>query len=458
MARGDLPKSVWQQCIGVVCILILFAVVAMVGCSRDNSPQKDRVVIQYWEKWGGFEREAMKVVVDDFNASQDRIFVDFLQISQIDRKLMLATAGGNPPDVAGIWSWATSVYAENNALMPLDKMVAEAGIQRSDYIDIFWRLCTHRGHLWGLPSCPASIALHWNKKLFREAGLDPERPPHTLAEFEQFNEKLTRRNPDGTIAVLGHHPEEPGWWSACWGYWFGGAMWDGEGRITANSPGNLAALEWMQTYPKRFGVSALLSFKDGSGNFASPQNPFFTGRMAMVLQGVWLRNFIEKYAPKDFEWGVAPFPSIDPVTRKDVTISECDLLVIPAGAKHPREAFEFIHYVNTPKPMEKLCLGQRKFSPFRLCSPDFIRNHPNPNIEKFIALAKSPNVMSPPALTTWTEYRKDMVNAVGRVMTLKATPAEALAEVQERQQRIFDRKNARWKRVEAQRMAEWGGQ
>ena len=55
------------------------------------------------------------------------------------------------------------------------------------------------------------------------------------------------------------------------------------------------------------------------------------------------------------------------------------------------------------------------------------------------------------------EYRKDMANAVGRVLTLKATPVEALAEVQTREQRIFDRKYARWKRVEVQRLTEWSG-
>lgn len=433
-------------------------VLALTGCSKPDPTRDGRVVITYWEKWGGFERAAMKAVVDDFNASQNRIHVDFIQISQIDRKLMLATAGGNPPDVAGLWSWAMPVFAENNALTPLDKRVANTGIQRADYIDIYWRLCSHRGHLFGLPSTPASIALHWNKKLFRAAGLDPERPPRSIAELEEFNDKLTQRNPDGTIKVLGHHPDEPGWWNASWGCFFGGTHWDGGEKITANSPGNLAAFEWMATYPRRFGVANLLSFKDGFGNFASPQNAFFTGRVAMVLQGVWMYNFIQSYAPKDFEWGAAPFPTVDPTKYPNVTIAETDELVIPRGAKHADEAFEFIRYVNSQKSMEKLCMGQRKFSPLRACSPEFIRDHPNPYIQVFIDLAKSPNAVSPPQITTWTEYRKDMANAVGRVLTQKATPDAALADVQARQQHLFDRKFARWKRVEVHRLAEWSAE
>jgi len=240
-----------------------------------------------------------------------------------------------------------------------------------------------------------------------------------------------------------------------WGYWFGGELWDGESALTANSPQNLAASEWMQSYPRRFGVDNILSFRDAFGNFASPQNAFFTERVAMVLQGVWMYNFIQNYAPPGFEWGVAPFPSIDPETLAAVTIVECDALVIPSGAPHPKEAFEFIRYVNSQGPMEKLCLGQRKFSPLRETSPAFIANHPNPYIEQFIELARSPDAKFVPRLTIWTEYQNNLNNAVGRVWTSKATPQEALDEVQQRMQKVFARKEARWDRVAAERLKEW---
>jgi hypothetical protein len=44
----------------------------------------------------------MQELVDRFNNAQDRIFVEYLAVSQIDRKTIVATAGGDPPDVAGI--------------------------------------------------------------------------------------------------------------------------------------------------------------------------------------------------------------------------------------------------------------------------------------------------------------------------------------------------------------------
>ena len=46
--------------------------------------------------------------------------------------LLLATAGGNPPDVSGLWSFDVSVYSEKGALIPLDVPLEEAGIGPED--------------------------------------------------------------------------------------------------------------------------------------------------------------------------------------------------------------------------------------------------------------------------------------------------------------------------------------
>lgn len=438
-------------------LLALVCIFGVSGCKEKPAPNGP-VVIKYWEKWTGFESDAMQAVVNDFNASQNRIFVDYCTVSQIDRKLMLATAGGVPPDVAGVWSNNIPVYAENNALTPLDKRAADAGITRDKYIDIFWRVCSHRDHLWALPSTPTSIGLVWNKKLFRAAGLDPERPPKSIAELDEYAQKLVKYRPDGGLESIGFIPGEPNWFDSMWGCWFGGELWDGEKTITADAPKVLAAYQWVESYPKRYGASQLLSFRDGFGNFASPQNAFFTGRVAMVLQGVWIHNFIKNYAPPDFEWGAAPFPTADPEKLPNVTIAGCDVLVIPAGASHPKEAFEFISYVNSQKVMEKLCMGQLKFTPLRDCSPEFLANHPNPYIKVFADLAKSPNATALPPLTTWTQYGNDLANAVTRIQSGNTSAAEALRDVNQRQQQVFDRSLARWKRLSPKLTEEWNKQ
>ncbi len=448
------------------------------GCAphRPTHTEDGRILVRYWEKWTGFEGAAMQAVVDDFNRSQDRIFVDMLTVSEIDQKLMLAIMGGHPPDVAGLWSHNVNVYAERGALTPLDSFLDRAGITQDDYIPVFWDLCEHRGFMWALPSTPASLALHWNKRLFREAGLDPDRPPRSIAELEAMNERLTtvRIVRDGermeipfselteaereaqafTVLRMGHLPDEPGWWIPMWGFWFGADLAADDRTITAVSPENLEAFEWIQMYPRTYGLHNLRRFGSALGAFASPQNAFLDEQVAMILQGVWMFNFIDRYAPH-MEWGVAAFPSVDLDRLPDVTIVESDVLVIPNGATHPKAAFEFIQYVNQRDPMEKLVIGQRKFSPLAETSDDFIERHPNPHIETFMELAQSSGARYEPRLSVWNEYRDEMVVAAERIFSMRVTPEEALSSVEDRIQRRLDRVMHRWDLIRDERLREW---
>jgi hypothetical protein len=103
-------------------------------------------------------------------------------------------------------------------------------------------------------------------------------------------------------------------------------------------------------------------------------------------------------------------------------------------------------------------MGQRKFSPLRECSPGFIRNHPNPWIGEFLALAKSPNAYCAPPLSTYTEYSNDMTDAVNLIWTGKEPAQQALDEVQQRQQPVFERSLERWDRLSPILTAQWSKQ
>ncbi|MCX7803705.1 MAG: ABC transporter substrate-binding protein [Planctomycetota bacterium] len=403
-----------------------------------RSDREEEIELTYWEKWTGFEGEAMKATVAAFNRKRVRnaagriIRVNLLTTSQIDRKAMLAIAGANPPDLIGLFSYNIHVFAGKGALMELDGYLRRYGIREEDYIPCYWRLCRYKGSMVCLPTTPATIALYWNKDHFAEVRLDPERPPGTLRELDEYAERLTVRDGGGRYVRLGFLPPEPGWWNWGWSLWFGGRLTDDEGRITADRPENVAALEWVQSYSKKYGTKGLQSFRGEFGPFQSPQNAFFSGRVSMVLQGVWFANFIRRFAPKMFEedrWGCAPFPSAVP-GLENVTIAEADVIAIPVGAPHPDEAFEFIRFVNSREGMELLCTLQGKHTPFKEVSREFLENHPHPKIGLFIELAKSPNAWTTPQTPLWLEYRLALSAAFDRVWLLKASPAEALRDVQ----------------------------
>src|SRR5882724_7872414 len=98
--------------------------------ATDQFP-KDRVVVDYWEKWTGHEEAAMRQIVNEFNATVGReknIYVRYLSTSAVVDKTLVATAGGVPPDIAGLYNQNIAQFASQNALEPLDQRAAGHGI------------------------------------------------------------------------------------------------------------------------------------------------------------------------------------------------------------------------------------------------------------------------------------------------------------------------------------------
>jgi multiple sugar transport system substrate-binding protein len=439
------------------------------GPRADESLPKNRVVIDYWEKWTGNEEAQMRVIVNDFNNSvgaEKGIFVRYVSSSTINQKTLVATAAGVPPDIAGLWDVNLVQFAAMGALEPLEDMARERGITASYYKPVYWKGCTYDGHLWALISTPTVVALHYNTRIFREnaailraAGLDPDQPPRTLDELDKYAQALTVQDANGRVIRAGFLPMEPNWYVDFTCYWFGGTFWDEKTRrFTLTSQPVVKSYEWIQSYASWLGKDAMSDFRNGVGNFDSPQNAFLAGQVAMEMQGPFLANFIynrkrsmstvlwpreveltksPRERLRNYEWAVAPFPSAVP-GLKDVAYCGFDVLAIPRGSKHKKEAFEFIAYVNRQDVMEKLNSLHCKGSPLAKVSDDFLNNHPNPYIRIFERLASGPNAQGPPQIPIMPEV-VDELNALSQqVSLLEVSPEKALAELQVRLQAKYD--------------------
>jgi len=448
-------------------VVMTLLVVIFASCFFHDHPEaavqtEDQVTIEYWEKWTGFEGEAMKSTVDLFNRRKFKnkkgqtIYCQCLSVTLVDRKSLMAIAGNSPPDLCGFWSFNTHLFADMGAIQPLDDLVARDKWDMDKYIPVFRDMCYHRGHIWCLPTTPATCALHWNKTMFAEAGLDPERPPRTIKELDEYANKLTRQAPDGKFTQMGFLPPEPGWWNSSWGFYFDGKLSDGLEKITANDPHNIEAYDWIATYAKKYGGANTLAFKQGFGTFDSPQNAFLSGKVAMVLQGVWMANFIHFHNPQ-MKWGCAAFPASFDTKGEPVTIADMDVITIPTGCKHPEEAWILMKYINSLEGMEYLCGkvtdpltgeensgGQGKLSPLKETTREFITKHPHPYLSVFTDLAKSKNARFTPQVPCWEEYKKEMESAFDALYVAegKMRAKDKLDQVQKLIQEKVDRVRA----------------
>ena len=395
-----------------------------------------RTVIRYWEKWSGVERETMESLVDEFNSTvgkEKNIWVEYCSIGNIDQRTLIATAGGDPPDVAGLYDWIVPQFASQGALLELDELVKDYGIEKDSFKPVWWEIGEYEGHLYALPSAPYTIALLYNKKLFREAGLDPEKPPQTTAEFSECYKKLTKWDDEGRIVQLGFTPSSAmlGWWHWIWPFFFDARPWDGH-DFHLDTPEALAAYNWIvddRLAISRNGGRDILDFEGGEGEVEGPSNPFLAGKVAMMFQGPWMCMWAEKYMP-DLEYGVARFPSVS--LEQENVFASTDVFAIPASSKHPDEAMMFLSWLMRQENMERLCQGHGKVSPFRVPGEDFYANHPNQHIRFFDELAAGDHVFGHPKMPTFSHASSEMRTLLENILTGSLTPEEAVRRTQER--------------------------
>jgi multiple sugar transport system substrate-binding protein len=382
-----------------------------------------RAHITYWEKWGSFEAEACQAMVDEFNRTQEEIYCHYIRTSQVDRKAMLAIVGGQPPDLVGLWSENVPPFAEADALMPLDANMAASGLTEDHYIRNYLLLCQHNGKTWTLPTTPATIALFYNKDHYRRrakellaAGCDPNRPPQTIAELDRYADALSEFHPDGTPKVMGFIPTEPGWFPSSWPYYFGGALWNEQtGELTPDTPEVIRAFQWLKSYANRYGRQNLTRFQQGFGNYDSPQNAFIDAKVSMVLQGVYFPAFIDRHRPH-LRYGVVAFPCVEGVPGPRSLMNE-DVIGIPRGCPHPKEAWRFLHWVQT-QGLPIICRLQGKHLPIRLPPEQdrrFRQGHPNRFLPVFDGLARAPHSFILPRSVVWREYNDDYRRAFDHV-------------------------------------------
>lgn len=398
-----------------------------------------RIVLDYWEKWTRHEGDAMERIVNAFNASQSRIWVRYLVVSDIGQKSLVSIAGGNPPDIIGLYAFNVTPYAESGAILPLDERAAARGLSLEQYAPGIRRVMVHKGKWWATVNTAGSVALYYNRAAFRDVGLDPDRPPRTIAELDAMHAKLLKLGSKGELQRVGFLHREPGWWSWLWANHFGGRIFDeSTNRATVNSPECIRAMEWMQSYARDLGPERLKIFAESFGNYFTPENPFLTGKVAMIIQGPWIANLIKAFKP-DHDYGVAPFPTAAGAPADaPVGLIDTDVLVIPRGAKNPDAAMEFIAFTQRQDNTEQLATAHCKPSPLATVSESFLANHPNRGIRVHYDIFKSPGAYVPPRTRVWQQFKDEFDTQVQRMWRLDATPAAALAELQTRIQSLVD--------------------
>ena len=162
------------------------------------------------------------------------------------------------------------------------------------------------GKTWGIPFQRSTVVLYWNKELFKEAGLDPDKPPKNWAEQVEFAQKLTKRDAAGNVTQWGIQIPSSGF-----PYWLFQGLSTQAGAILANAagdktdfanPGVVEALQYWVDLAQKYKVHPT-----GIVEWGTTPKDFFEKKVAMMWTTTG--NLTNVRANAKFPFGVGLLPA-----------------------------------------------------------------------------------------------------------------------------------------------------
>jgi len=132
----------------------------------------------------------MKNLVDRFNGEHADIKVTAVYTGSYDDtnlKTRAAIKAGQPPAAVIMSANFVREYVINGEADPFDPLIEKTGQAPAAYMDNFWLALKPNavidGKVYGVPFQNSTPLLYYNVDAFREAGLDPDKPPASWADW-----------------------------------------------------------------------------------------------------------------------------------------------------------------------------------------------------------------------------------------------------------------------------------
>jgi multiple sugar transport system substrate-binding protein len=150
-------------------------------------------------------REAFQNVVDEFHKTYPKMKVepDFATYNNLNEKLATSIAAGIPYDVMVTGVGWVQPFASKNIFEDLGKYGVTPDFIKEKSTPALIPAVTYNKKLYAYPLLADARAVALRKSAFIEAGLDPNKPPTSLADIKVAAEKLTKRDKNGNITRSG---------------------------------------------------------------------------------------------------------------------------------------------------------------------------------------------------------------------------------------------------------------
>ncbi|MFJ2112357.1 MULTISPECIES: ABC transporter substrate-binding protein [unclassified Streptomyces] len=385
--------------------------------SDSSGAVEGQITFQTWNLQANF-KDYFNGVIKDF----EKKYPD-TEVKWVDRpaegyadKLSADAAGGTLPDVVNVSPDLVAPLAKAGIALDLDKDKTAASYGK-EYLPGAWK--SHRipglegtyGFPWYLNTGPT----FYNKRLFSEAGLDPEQPPTTYDQLFEDGLKLAERS-GGRIAALAQVPTIEDFGR------YGVQLMNEEG--TGFAFNDAKGVELLTRYKKLFDNKAL----DSQALTATPESAgtkFLTESVAMNPgSALDLENF-KKKAPNLYE-NIGITDQISNTGKANMYVMG---VMVNSRTKEKPAAVEFAHFVTDATRQMSFAKKVAIFPSTEgsLDDPYFTEEDGTDVTRVRVAAAKSlKNAVNYMPVLFSEQMKTELRNQVAKALQGKQSPQEAL--------------------------------
>jgi multiple sugar transport system substrate-binding protein len=341
---------------------------------------------------------AAQHMIDLWNSSHDdKIELTTIPDNQMVTKLATSVQAGDVPDLISFDLIFMPDFMKAGFLTDLTATLG-ADPNQAKVAQAFKDLATYDGKLYGTGFTPDVSILLYNKDIFTKAGLDPEKPPTTIGQIEEYAKKI--------------HEADP----ALAGYYFSGScpgcniftqapmMWGSGATVlpaapegpVLDGPGVKEVLTMLHNLWEAGAIPESAEADTGANFMAT----FETGTVGMQGSGGFAIASLKANHP-EINFGIAPLPGVKEGDASSFVGG--DVIAIPTGAKHADLATQFITWQLTDE-AQLQGLAKNLILPSRsdLADNEFFKAEP-----RYITTAKAVGI----GKTPYAFHFNDMVNA-----------------------------------------------
>lgn len=323
-------------------VVLLLVLITLTSCGFRNSQEGITVTLSGWQS-NPKEKQLLEQVLHQFETQHPHIKVKHETINdQYMDVIKTRLIGDAAPDVFYLDSFEAPLLMKYGVLEPLNSYITPQ-FEIADFEAAMLQAFQLDGQTYGLPKDFSTLTLFYNKKAFREVGIDTA--PQTWEELREYSQKLTiDKNHDGRNEQYGFGiaPDLSRQYFMMTA--FGGRLIDRQENAAFFTSGSLKGLQLVIDQYRKDKSSAQPSDVGAS----SGSEMFGQGKAAMVIEGTWAIPYLQDTFPK-LEFATAEVPTVN---GKKGTMAYTVAYVMNKKTKHKEAAWQLISYLTSKEGMK----------------------------------------------------------------------------------------------------------